>query len=275
MKAYFKKQIALPQDHGSWVFISSPLLVGIFAGKSFSAATFYLVLAAFAVFVLRQPATVAVKTLSGRRSRSDLPAACAWVVIYGAIALSALGGLSLSGFGYEAYLAVPGVLVFAWHLWLVSRRSERRQAGIEILATGVLALSAPAVYWVGVKQYDPTGWWLWLFTWLQAAASIVYAYLRLEQREIPPEQAATMPRSAWQRLGTRAFLYTSFNVLFALSLALFKLVPTYIFVPFLVQWLETVWGIHQPSVGWKPTKIGLRQLFISLTWTVLFILLWN
>ena len=50
-----------------------------------------------------------------------------------------------------------GSLVFAWYLWLVGRREERRQIGMELLATGVLALTAPAGYWVGVGRPDVLG----------------------------------------------------------------------------------------------------------------------
>jgi len=275
MKDYFKKQIALPQDHGSWVFILSPLLVGIFAGKTLSVATLYLIIATMSAFMLRQPVTVTVKALSGRRPRTDLPAAWFWVLVYGAIATAALIGLILSGFGYLIYLAIPGAPVFAWHLWLVSQRAERRQAGIEVIATGVLSLSAPAAYWVGIGEYDPHGWWLMVFTWLQSAASIVYAYLRLEQREIGQNQAAAMSRSDWLRLGRRAFFYTFFNVLFSSLMGILNFVPSLIFIPFLAQWLEAVWGINHPAVGWKPTKIGIRQLMVSILWTVLFILLWR
>lgn len=40
----FIRQIALPQDHGSWVFLLSPLLIGLFAGGKFSlAARFWMV----------------------------------------------------------------------------------------------------------------------------------------------------------------------------------------------------------------------------------------
>ena len=46
MKTYFKKQIALPQDHGSWVFILSPLLIGIFVSGQFTYASLALVVAA-------------------------------------------------------------------------------------------------------------------------------------------------------------------------------------------------------------------------------------
>ncbi len=272
MQDYFKKQIALPQDHGSWVFIFSPLLIGIFAGGNFSFATFYLILAAMSAFLIRQPMTVIVKAYSGRRPKSDLLPARFWVLIYGSIAALALLGLILEGFGFLLILAIPGVPVFAWHLWLVSQRAERKQAGIEVIATGVLSLVGPAAYWVGVGRYDPLGWWLFLWAWLQSAASIVYAYLRLEQRELKQDQAAVMSGSEKWGLGKRAFLYTSFNLGASLILGWANWIPPFIYIPFLVQWLETIWGITHPAAGWKPVRIGVRQLIVSMLWTILFII---
>ncbi len=283
MKPYFKKHIALPQDHGSWVFILSPLLVGIFAGGDFTYATFNLIVAAMSAFMIRQPLAVAVKAYSGRRPKTDLDSARFWVLVYGSISALALIGLILEGFGYILFLAVPGVPVFAWHLWLVSRRAERRQAGIEVIATGVLSLTAPAAYWIGIHEYDPFGWWLWGFTWLQSAASIVYAYLRLSQRELEQSQvypvqgrrASVKSRSERWQMGQRALLYTSFNLAVSIGLGLSNLVPRFIFIPFLAQWLETIWGITHPAFGWKPARIGIRQLIVSIAWTILFIAFWR
>ena len=268
MREYFKKQIALPQDHGSWVFILAPLLVGIFAGGIFNYAIFNLVIATMSAFMIRQPMTVIVKAISGRRSKSDLAPARFWVLIYGSIAALTLTALILEGFGFVLYLAIPGAPVFAWHLWLVSRRAERKQAGIEVIATGVLSLAAPAAYWVGLGRYEPLGWWLMLWVWLQSAASIVYAYLRLEQRELKQEPSNDQ---LW-KMGNRALLYTSFNLGLSLILGWANIIPQLIFIPFLLQWLETIWGITHPSIGWKPIRIGIRQLTISILWTILFII---
>ncbi len=275
MKPYFKKQIALPQDHGSWVFILSPLLVGIFAGRDFTYATLNLIIAAMSAFMIRQPMAVAIKAYSGRRPKTDLVPARFWLLVYGSIAALALSGLILEGFGYILFLAIPGAPVFAWHLWLVSQRAERKQAGIEVIATGVLSLTAPAAYWIGIHGYDAFGWWLWAFTWLQSAASIVYAYLRLGQRELEPDQASVKSRGGWWQMGFRALAYTSFNLALSIALGLSNLVPRFIFIPFLLQWLETLWGITRPAIGWKPTQIGIRQLIVSILWTILFIIFWR
>jgi hypothetical protein len=272
MNIYFRRQIYLPQDHGSWVFILSPLLIGLVAGKAFSYGSFNLVVATMAAYLIRQPITMMIKARAGRRPKEDLVAARVWVVCYGAAVFLSILALILEGFSYILYLAVPAIPVFAWHLWLVSRRKERRQAGVEIVATGVLSLVASAAYWIGVGGYEPAGWWLWILAWMQTAASIVYAYLRLDQREWE-----TRPER-WQRFrsGWRAYAYTSFNLFIVAALGLGAgLLPKWLFVPYLIQWLEAIWGIDFPAIGWKPTRIGIRQLIVSTIWTIMFIVTWT
>jgi hypothetical protein len=124
---------------------------------------------------------------------------------------------------------------------------------------------------VALGGYNPLGWWLWVGAWLQSAASIVYAYLKLEQRELKgqPEN-----RELW-RIGKRALFYTSFNLFASLMLGWANFVPQLIFVPFLLQWIETLWGITHPSINWKPTRIGIRQFIVSTLWTILFIICWR
>jgi hypothetical protein len=264
------RQVALPSDHGSWVFLFSPLLIGLFAGGSWSIASFYLVVAALCAFLVRQPVTMLVKMYSGRRPRRDLPAAWFWAGVYGLIGALAMLGLVLQGFAYLLILALPGVPVFAWHLYLVSRRAERRQLGVELVGTGVLALAAPAAYWVGVGAPDPMGWVLLALTWLQSAASIVYAYLRLEQRQLP----AVPSVRARLEMGCRALLYSGFNLLLVVGLSLVSITSPLLFIPYALQLAETTYGTLRPAVGLKPTRIGLRQLLVSSLFTLLFILTW-
>jgi hypothetical protein len=267
----FKRHVALPSDHGSWVFLFSPLLIGLFAGGNWSLVSLYLIIGSLAAFLIRQPTSMAVKMYSGRRSKRDLPAAWFWMAVYGVIALLALIGLIAQGYSYLLILALPGIPVFAWHLYLVSQRAERRQLGVELVGSGVLALAAPAGYWVGVGSPDPTGWILLALTWLQSAASIVYAYLRLEQREWKDVPL----KSVRIKSGRRALLYTTFNLLLALGLSLANITPALLFIPYLLQWAETIYGTLRPAVGYKPTAIGIRQLIVSTLFTILFIITWN
>jgi hypothetical protein len=57
-------------------------------------------------------------------------------------------------------------------------------------------------------------------------------------------------------------------------LGLAGLLPLLIFIPYLVQWLESIWGAFHPAVKVKPVRIGVRQLIVSSLWTVLFIVFW-
>jgi len=270
-RSLFRRHIALPTDHGSWVFLLSPLLIGLFAGGRWTPAVVPLVVAALAAFLLRQPVTIAVKAYSGRRSRSDLPAARFWILIYGLIGLLAVAILFALGFWYLLVLALPAAPVFGWHLSLVARREERRQIGVEIVGSGVLALAAPAALWVAFGHADPRGWWLFALTWFQSAASIVHAYLRLEQRElvIAPELPMRL------KMARRALLYTTFNLLAVIAFSLTGYLPLLLPLPYALQWAETVWGTLRPAVGVRPTLIGVRQLIVSSLFTFLFILTWR
>lgn len=271
MQNIFRKQIAIPQDHGSWIFVLSPLFIGLFAGGKINTGSYMLILAVMMAFLIRQPITILIKIYSKRRSRKDLAAAIFWTVFYGAISGIALLVLINLGYGYILYLAIPGIPVFIWHLWLVSRRAERHQIGIEIIASGVLALSAPAAYWIGVGGPQAVGWWLFLLTWLQSAASIVYAYFRLYQRDLDskPNFRASL------KMSHRALAYTSFNLLFVFTLSMLGILPTFLFLPYGLQWAENWWGITHPATGIKPTRIGVRQLIVSIIFTILFIWTWQ
>ena len=142
---------------------------------------------------------------------------------------------------------------------------------VELVGCGVLALAAPAALWVGRGSPDPTGWWLFALTWLQSAASIVYAYLRLAQRTLksPPDLRERL------RMGGRALLYTTFNLAAVTVLSISGFLPVLLPLPYALQWAETLWGTLNPAVGVKPTRIGVRQLIVSTLFTLLFILTWS
>lgn len=266
----FLRRVAVPTEHGSWVFLFTPLLAGLFIGRAWNVDGLILSIAALAGFMARTPLTTLVKIASKRRPKSELPAAFFWLGVYGLIGLAALALMVSRGFGSLGWLALAGLPVFAWHLYLVARRRERKQASVEVVASGVLALSAPAAYWVGIGRPDPAGWLLWALLWLQAAASIVYAYMRLEQRVL---KSMPSPEES-RRMARRPLLYTGFNLVAALALALAGLVPLVSALAFSIQLGETLWGMRRPAVGYKPTAIGVRQMVVSILFTAVFIAGW-
>jgi len=266
----FNRHVALPGDHGSWAFFLGPLIVGLFAGGHWHTTLIYLIVAAGCGFLVRQPVGLMVKVAAGRRGRDVLPAATFWAVLYGAVAAVHVTGLVFRGFAYIMVLAVPGLLVFGWYLMLLYRRAERHHWLMEILATGSIALVAPACMWAGSGSPDPLGWWLWLLMWLQSATGIVYVYLRLEQR---PLKQRPLPATRL-RMGTPALSIAAMGLVLALVLGPLGIVSRWLWVPYLWQALEVLRGVMQPALGVKPTAIGVRQLLVMIGFVVLFIALW-
>ncbi len=256
-----QRQYVLPNEHGAWIWWIGPLVLGAAAARRLEIDLGLLFAAALAVFLLRQPAAIAVKALSGRRAREDLRPAVVWISVYAALAALTIAALLIRGHSQLAWLALPGAAVFAWHLWLISRRQDRGQMGIELVGAGVLALAAPAAYWVcgGISAGQP--WVLWVLTWLQSAASIVYVYQRLAQRRL----AEMPPVGERWRMGGRTLAYHGFNLLFSLSLTLARLTPPLVPLGFGLMLIDALEGTARPPIGARPARIGLRQLGASIT----------
>jgi len=266
LRRVFRKHYALPTEHGAWIWWIGPFVIGVAAAGAFPPELWLLLVTAFAAFLSRQPVALLVKVASGRRPASDRLPALFWASAYGTIVVLGLLGLAWLGYGrLLLLLAAPAVIVFAWHLWLVSRREERGQMGIEIVGAGVLALTAPAAFWVAGGEPSRTGWILWLLCWLQSAASIVLVYLRLDQRRWP----IVPPMAQRWRAGGRALAYHLFNLLLAALLALAGWIPALIPVAFALMLADSVDGVARPAVGARPVSIGVRQLAASTLFVAL------
>jgi hypothetical protein len=259
ISAFWRKQYALPVEHGAWVWLLGPFALGVAAAGRLTAGLLPLLGAALAVFVLRQPVTIAVKAVSGRRTRQQFWPALAWAVVYTFIATALLSPLLLGGQGRLLWLGVPGLLVFGWHLRLVQQRRERRRPGVEILAAGALALSAPAAYWVAGGASNWIGLLLWGIGWFQAAASIVHVYLRLEQRQ----RSEPPPLRTRLAEGTRSLAYHGFNLGASLMLATVLGLSWLLPMAFLLTGLDALDGVLRPATGARPAAIGMRQLLAS------------
>ena len=267
----WRRGIFWPSDHGSWVFVLSPLLIGVVAGGRWQTTHLYLIVATLCGFLLRQPVTVAVKALSGRRSEEDLTPALFWTVLYSSVAVLLMLGLHLRGYTYVLGLAIPGLLVFFWHLYLVTRREERGQRLLALWATACRALAATAGFWIGVGRPEALGWLLWALAWAQSAASVICVYVRLQQRTV---SSSPEPRELL-KMTLPALTICSLNLLAVGILGVAGITSRWLFVAFLPQWFEALCCFTRPATGWKPSKIGYRQLALSVLFTLLFLLTWQ
>ena len=142
---------------------------------------------------------------------------------------------------------------------------------VEILATGVLALGAPAGLWAGIGTPEPIGWLLWLLLWAQAIASILHVYLRLNQRRLD-----NRPKRIDQISKARpALAVGAVNVLVVAALGQVGITATWLFLAYLLQFTEIVWATRTPTPTARPTAIGLRQMAVTTLFTIVFVLIWK
>jgi hypothetical protein len=262
----WKKHYAIPAEHGAWIWWIGPFGLGVAAAGNFKPDLILLAIAALAAYLARHPASLLIKVQSGRRSQDDRVPALFWAGVYSALSLATLFVLILAGHTRLISLALPGLLVFAWHMLLVRRQSDRGQPGIEIVVAGVLALTGPAAYWVAGGDSTQTAWILWGLSWFQSAASIVHIYLRLSHRKMNAP-----PSNPW-RMGARSLAYHSFNFLGSTALAIIGWIPLFAPAAFGLMLIDALEAVMRPAIGIRPTAIGLRQLAASSVFFLLLIL---
>lgn len=267
----FVKHIAIPSDHGAWIFLLSPLLIGLFASPSWSIASAVLIIASAAGFLVRQPITILVKVYAKRRPQRDRNPALFWTAAYGIIGFIAVSGLVFLGFTFILPLVIPGSLVFIWYLSQINRRRERGRVEIELAASAGLALVAPAAYWTGTGYMETTGWILFFLVWIQSGASIIYTVLRLNQRSWDGHS----DRLQKIKLAKHALIFSTFNLFFVFFCGIFGFLPIMLAAPYTIQFVETIYGTFRPAVDHKPNSIGIRQLLVSVLFTLVFIISWN
>jgi hypothetical protein len=248
-----------------------PFVVGVAAGGHPGSDLLALLVALLAGFLLHQPASLAVKAVVGRRPRAELAPALVWCGIYALLALAATPFLVAAGHAVVLGLLAPGAGVFAWHLALVARRAERRQFGVQLLGSGVMALAAPAAYWVAGGTRYPEPWVLWSLCWVQSAAGIANVYLALDQR-------------SWKAVGsvrTRLAAGRATLGLHLLGLALALAftasghAPRATFAAFLLPLFDAVDTVARPRLGARPSAAGIRQLVVIVLFVAGMFVVWR
>lgn len=266
-----RKHIALPQQHGSWALWLGPYAVGVGVAGALNAGLAWVTLATLGAFLALQPLTILVKILAGRRPATDRAPALFWLAVYsGLVAIGAVG-MAASGFGYVLPLGLIAAPVLIWQMALVYRHEERHNLWVEVAGAAVLALAAPAGYWVAgaATEATPTGWLLWLLCALQGFGAIVYVYLRLAHRRLSGVPSWPV---RW-RMALPAIAANGANVVIAAGLAVAGLIPIAAIALFGLMLGEALYGgLGRIGVGVKPVVIGVRQVIVTAIFSLLLIL---
>jgi hypothetical protein len=167
----------MPQEHGAWVVLYAPLLIGIALARPWRpAAQICLFLAVTGAFLARGPSVQLLK-------RRDTARSTFWLGVYGAMLLAGALPLLLVWRRWEL-LTIGGLaaIVFGAHALLqvlpARRRLDRSQPG-EILSVLGLTLTAPAAFVAANGTLDGYGVCLWIICALYYAGGILNVKMNL------------------------------------------------------------------------------------------------
>lgn len=150
--------LPLPREHGAWVMLYVPLLVGLIAARAALPVALLLIFAVTGAFLAQDGLRLLARRRAGRGT-------LLWFGVYSTVALA--GGLPLLLFyGFTDLLILGGIAAVLLAVQAVlllipaKKRLDRSQWG-ELLAVPALTMTAPAAFIVGDGRLSAAAWWSW------------------------------------------------------------------------------------------------------------------
>lgn len=179
-RKFFRKQLVIPAEHGSWSWLLVPYFVGLLVAGEWNLPTFLVLIGGLAGFLMRQPALAWMRIRAGRGRKADQPLAAAWALGLAAIAGLCLIGLLATGRIMLLWLLIPMSVIFVVYLLAARRqRASIRTLWMELAGAVGLAAMAPSAYIAATGQLDNTAWLLWSLMAGQNALGVLYVRLRI------------------------------------------------------------------------------------------------
>lgn len=263
-KTIFVKRLIIPGEHGAWVWLLVPFLVGGVVAPELgqTAARSWLALllvglGGLSAFLLRQPAAAWQRMRQGKGSRDLAPLAAGWSLAFAAAALLCFGGLLALGRTALLALVGAGSGIFLLYLYAAQLgRAGMRALWMEAAGAAGLSLMAPAAVVAVTAQMPRAAWGLWGVLALQNVLAVLYVRLRLADTKNRP--AGSQP--AARRLVIAAH---AVSMLLVGAAGILGWIPLLSLIPFLAFCLRAWWAAAQPRPVPNVRRFGFLELGIA------------
>ncbi len=246
------KQVAIPAEHGSWSLVIEPILLGLLVAPSFGGAA--LAVAAFALFLLQRPLSIAWSDRRRGRQYARTQVARRFTLLYGGVVLAA-GVVALLLVGWwpfmPAILAMPLLAVFLWY----NRRPGRSWQAELAAPIAFSAVSASIALAAGWALWPALALWIVMSARSAPAVLFVRARLRLDKGKLI------------RPAGTIAAHVLAIGVVAALVWG--NLLPLTSLLAMAILLLRAVWGLSPgrwrctvKQLGFLETGFGLLTVLL-------------
>ncbi len=259
----------LPKEHGAWVILYAPMVLGLVAAARNDLVAGLLTFATVtSIFLGREAASLLIRGRSTPQIRR-------WAGIY-ALAATIFGVMLLAS-SVVIPLVVVGLLalsLFGIHSALLRfsgrRRLDRSQWG-EIVGVAALTLTAPAAYVAATGHIDGKIALLWLACVAYYSSGVFYVKMWL---------AAVKMKKSWDsaaklKCGIQNNLYNGFLAAAVIIASLqFHSVPARLLLclAYLPAIIRSAWGYRQLSPKLPPLKrVGLQETCYSVWFTLMLV----
>ncbi|GAB4161328.1 MAG: hypothetical protein Fur0021_34410 [Candidatus Promineifilaceae bacterium] len=265
LKAIFVKRLIIPGEHGAWVWLLVPFLVGGLVASELSQpaanaglALLLVGLGGLSAFLLRQPAAAWQRMKQGKGNRDLAPLAAGWSLGFATAALLCFASLLALGRTALLSLVAAGSGIFLLYLYAARLgRAGTRALWMEAAGAAGLSLMAPAAVIAVTGQMLPAAWGLWGVLAAQNVLAVLYVRLRL---------ADTKNRPAGSRPVARRLVMAA-HVVGALLVGIAGIlgwIPLLSLVPFLAFCLRAWWAAAQPRPVPDVRRFGFLELGIAV-----------
>jgi hypothetical protein len=248
--------------------LSVPLFIGFVVAAVWPWRSWWLILAALGLYLVRFPIDTLIKTR--KRVQADRVWLVRWTVIYGAITVvSGAWLIVIEQLDGLIWLGAVGVALLVYHGWLVARRQEMSVRG-ELAGISGLALGAPLAYYTARGQLDGTAAALWLVNALYFGGTVFYIKLKVRQQPREPKP----DRVSERLLKAKACLtYQSVVLTIALVLVAVDHLPGLVFLAFVPMTLKVIYGAAtwQDRQSLSLPRLGMVELAQAALFAVLIV----
>ena len=242
------RSVAIPNEHGGWMFLLEPALIGL--GAAFTAPGLLLALAALGAFLTRHPLKLALDDYLKRRCVPRTRWAVGFTVLYALCAGAAfIAAVTTARHSFLLLLLLAVPLALA-QIYL---DAQKRSRDLAAELTGAIAMGALSACALLIAGWDiKLALAAWAIVILRSITSILYVRARLRLERNTP----ISPLPTW---GSHVVALSVMG-----GLAYLRLVPALAVVAVLLWGIRAVIGLSPLRRPARAQTIGIRETLLGL-----------